>query len=302
MAKALKYESIMIPLASTDQIHMTRFYSNKNNLGTPVFLVHGFMQDSSCFYASDGSGLACFLAQQGYDVFVADLRGKGKSWPSVNGNFDFGVHHMINEDIPALLKKIVEKRGPVPQIWMGHGLGGVLLCSYYARYGDNLAPVTNIAHFGVSRYRKPSTAKIQRFRDRLYRYLASTLIAIKGYFPAKTFLLGNCNESARSYKDYMQWTHSAHWLDENDGFSYSQAVAERHWPPSFYFSSAGDQRSGNTENIRLFMKELGLHDARMMTLSRRDGNLRDYSHLEMIGHIDGNEDHFPILVNWLQRS
>jgi predicted alpha/beta hydrolase len=302
MGKALKYESITIPLASADQIHMTRFYSDKNNLGAPVFLMHGFTQDSRCFYASDGSGLACFLAQQGYDVFVADLRGKGKSWPSVSGSFDFGVHHMINEDIPAILKKIVEKRGPVPQIWMGHGLGGVLLCSYYARYGNSFAPVTKMAHFGVSRYRKPLTAKIQSFRDRLNRYLSLALIAINGYFPAKTFLLGNCNESAGSYKDYIKWTHSTHWLDENDGFSYFQAVAKRHWPPSFYFSSVADYRFGNTENVRLFMKELGVHDARMMILSRRDGNLRDYTHLEMVGHVDGNNDHFPILLDWLKNT
>lgn len=302
MPQALKYESITIPLVSADQIHMTRFYSDKNSLGTPVFLLHSFMQDSCSFYASDGSGLACFLAQEGYDVFVADLRGKGKSRPSVSAKVDFGIHQLINEDIPAILKKIVEQRGAVPQIWVGHGLGGVLLCSYFARYGDSLAPVSKMVHFGVSRYRQPATTKIQGFRDRLYRYLSSALIAVNGYLPAKTFLLGDSNESAGSYKDYMRWIRSTEWVDENDGFSYSQAAAERDWPASFYFSSAADCRWGSPDSVRLFVNELGVHDARMLILSRRGGNVRDYNHLEMVGHIDGNEDHFPILLDWLKNA
>ncbi|MFT5693855.1 MAG: hypothetical protein ACI92E_003198 [Oceanicoccus sp.] len=37
-------------------------------------------------------------------------------------------------------------------------------------------------------------------------------------------------------------------------------------------------------------------------LSRRDGNLRDYTHLEMVGHVDGNNDHFPILLDWLKNT
>jgi len=279
---------------------MRRFYRDKDNLGAPVFLLHTFMQDSTCFYATDGTGLACYLAQQGYDVFVADLRGKGKSWPSVNGHTDFGVHHMVNEDIPAIVKKIVKKRGPVPQIWIGHGLGGVLLCSYYARYGNTLAPVAKMAHFGVRRYRQRLDVIVKSLLDSLQRSLSSVLIAINGYLPAKTFLMGSCNESAGSYRDYVQWTNSAEWFDANDGFSYSAAAEQRQWPPSFYFASTADSLCGHPENVRMFMKELGAHDARMMVLSRRDGNMRDYSHLEMVSHKDADGDHFPILLSWLK--
>ena len=84
MKKQLKYESITVPLPSTDQAHLTRFYRDKRNLGTPVFMLHSTLQDSSTFFSDKGTGLACYLARQGYDVFVGDMRGKGKSWPQVN--------------------------------------------------------------------------------------------------------------------------------------------------------------------------------------------------------------------------
>ena len=296
----LKYESIMASLPSTDQVHMTRFYLDKKRLGAPVFMLHSTLEDGSTFFSDEGTGLACYLARQGYDVYVADLRGKGKSWPQVSSRSSFGTHQAITEDIPALLNKIVIKRGRVPQIWIGHGWGSVLMCSYYARFGEQLCPVSRMAHFGARRQISTFNPSKKFYINFLWLKLSSWLVRISGYLPAKTLRLGRCNESQGNYRDYLSWSLHNDWSDSEDGFCYGEAICEQQLPPSFYFASEGDKAYGDPADVRQFMKELGPHDGRMLVLSRKSGNLRDYNHLEIVNHEDAEQDHFPLLLEWLR--
>ncbi len=306
MSKPLQYELITVSLPSADQVHLIRLYTengatNKNSQGTPVFMLHSSMQDSSTFYSENGKGLARYLAQRGFDVYVADLRGKGKSWPQIGAKSNFGSHQAINEDIPALLQKIVSKRGVVPQVWIGHGWGSVLLCSVYARYADQFAPVAKMVHFAARRRIQPSNKLKSLLFNVVLTKLAPVLVALHGYLPVRWLRLGVGNESAGSYADYMKWTVSPDWLDTVDGFNYGEAVRRQLLPSSFYFAAKGDQAWGDPVDVRDFIQELGPHDGRLMVLSRAGGNLQNYGHLEQLQHSDCERDHFPVLLTWLQQ-
>ena len=302
MSPRLKYQSIKVSLPSTDHAHLTRFYMDKNQLGSPVFMLHSTLQDGSTFFSDDGSGLACYLARQGYDVFVGDMRGKGKSWPQVNASSVFGAHQTINEDIPAMAHKIKMLRGDIPQIWVGHGWGSVLMTSYYARYGNSLCTIAKMAHFAARRQIQSSNLSKSLFIDLLWRKLGKLLIAFNGYMPGKRMRLGVSNESKIGYQDYLAWSSTDQWIDTQDGFSYGDAIRQQQLPPSFYFAASSDKAYGDPEDVRQFMKELGPHDGRLMVLSRRGGNARDYSHLNMVRHKDCDTDHFPLLLDWLQQA
>lgn len=302
MKNTLKHESIMVSVASGEQVHMMRFYEDKNCLGTPVFMLHSAAQEGKSFYDGRGGGLACYLARQGYDVYVGDLRGRGKSWPKVNPFSKFGSHQLITEDIPAMLKKIISKRGPVPQVWVSHGWGGVLMCAYYARFADSLCPVARMVHFAVRRQAHPISLQQKWWFNVVMGPLSRLLIRINGYLPAKFLRLGSCNESARIYQDYQQWSQQERWIDTEDGFDYGQAILQQQLPPSFYFASRGDTIYGHADHIRQFMMELGPHDGRLMVLDQQAGSLHDYGHDEMLHHEDCEEDHFPLLLDWLEEA
>lgn len=299
MTVRLKYESLMVPLPSTDQLHMTRFYRDKDNLGSPVFILHSAFSDSSHFYADDGSGIACFLAQQGYDVYVGDLRGKGKSWPTINSKSDFGCHQHIVEDIPALIQRIVKKRGAMPQIWIGHGWGGVLLSAFYARYADKFCPVSKMIHFGVRR-RAVSSSFSSALSSLVFNSVAPLIMRMVGYFPSKALRIGTCDQSKSFFQNFQQWSKNEQWVDEEDGFCYGDAIRETPWPASYYIASRADTFFGHPGDVRLFMKEIGNHDGRMLILSKKDGNLQDYDHVDMVAHPNANSDHFPMMLNWLE--
>lgn len=302
MSDKLSYESIMVSVPSTSQVHMMRFYRDKKQPGAPVFMLHSNLNDGTVFYDNNGGGLARYLARRGYDVYVADLRGKGKSWPEVNGFADFGNHQLITEDIPALINKIILKRGPIPQIWVSHGWGGVLLCAYYARYGDNLCPVAKMVHFGVRRKSSVSNIKKQVLIGFIWNRLARLFVKVSGYMPAKLLRLGTANDSRGNYRDFIEWSTSTQWSDTQDGFCYGEAIQQQTLPASYYFASQSDHVYGHPDDVRQFMQELGPHDARMMVLSRDGGNLRDYNHVDMLQHRDCEQDHFPLLLNWLRQA
>ena len=102
----LKYESLFIPINKTDTLHLQRIYKNPD--GDPVFMLHGSIENGKIFYSNSGKGFAPYLANNNYDVFVADLRGRGKSSPSINTHSNFGLIEAINEDMPAFINKIIE--------------------------------------------------------------------------------------------------------------------------------------------------------------------------------------------------
>ncbi|PTB97869.1 hypothetical protein C9994_00645 [Marivirga lumbricoides] len=88
-------------------LHLRRFFTP--DAKASIFLLHGSIEDGRIFYSKSGKGLAPFLAQNGYDVFVADLRGKGKSTPNISPESDFGQKEAIMEDMPAFMDYINQK-------------------------------------------------------------------------------------------------------------------------------------------------------------------------------------------------
>ncbi len=205
MAKPLQQDSIMVSVKGGDQLHLKRLYRDKNNLGPPVLMVHGKVEDGRIFYSGGSQGLGNYLAERGYDVFVADLRGKGKSWPVIGPRSQFGYHQTVTEDIPALVKGIVKRRGEQQQIWIAHGLGGVFLTAYLARFGQGICPVSRIVHFGTRRSIQINNWEKRIVIDWIWRGLATKLVQFNGYLPARALRLGTMDESARSYEDNLQW-------------------------------------------------------------------------------------------------
>ena len=97
-------QSLMVSLPGGDQLHIRRLTDNPD--GPPVMLLHGLLEGGTLFYARDGHGLAHFLAQHGFDVFVPDFRGKGRSWPPVSRWSSYRVNEAVTQDMPAILDAI----------------------------------------------------------------------------------------------------------------------------------------------------------------------------------------------------
>lgn len=276
------------------QLNLRRCYRHKD--GIPVLMVAGAQECGDIFWPEAAeAGLAPFLADCGFDVFVADLRGKGISWPSVSRNSDWGLRALITEDIPAHLAKIAKLRPATPQFWVGHGMGSLLLSGCYARLDILPAPVMGMVHFAAARRCELSNL----LKSMNYARWQSQLSLTSILFGGSSVTLPN-SDSRQVMRELSQWHSSAEWIEQEDSFSYREGLRQKGMPPSIYYALAGRGLWGNVADTRLWMRELGNHDAQLLSLGQANGNLRNYDQHSMLTHKDACDDHFVHLYVWMQ--
>lgn len=294
----IQSESIFVQVNDTDKLHLKRFYSDPG--GQPVFMVHGSIENGKIFYSASGKGLAPFLAKEGFDVFVADLRGRGKSTPLIGRGSGHGLTEILKEDIPAFIEKIKEIKGNVPQHWIAHSWGGVLFLSYLAR---NLEKVNLASMVFYATKRRISIRSFKRFYliDFFWNFISSIYVRVFGYLPATGIKMGSDNETIKSHKQTNDWVYSKDWIDWEDGFDYSAALKKLNLPPILSITGEGDNVLGHPVDVQLLLDEIGEQDYVLRIIGKSTGYKNNYDHINLLTHPDCTEDHFPEAVEWMKR-
>lgn len=101
----------------------------------PILCIPGLGADSHNFDAPAPSGLAGWLAEKGFDVWVIDLRGTGMSDVPPGTWSDITFDDFFRLDVAAALDHIVETTGAPSVMTIGHSMGGMIL---YALLGMGL--------------------------------------------------------------------------------------------------------------------------------------------------------------------
>jgi len=290
-------ESICIPVENGNVLHMRRIRPEKP--GPAVFMLHGAVENAQIFYSENGKGLGPFLAENGYDVYAADLRGRGLSTPHVGRGSDYGQNEAINTDIPAFLEKIRLIRGSWPDFWIAHSWGGVLLTSHIARYPERSASIKAMVYFGSKRMVRVWNIQKILLIDLVWKRLSRLIIKIWGYLPAKKFRMGSDDESDRSHLHCKLWVQNTGWIDRDDGFDYGSAVKKTVLPQILYLAAENDMCLGNPADVKFFMEESG-GGGRFVLIGKKYGNRHDYDHVSMMTHPDAPADHFPLVLQWMR--
>jgi predicted alpha/beta hydrolase len=297
--RTVQQQSIPVPLAGGDILNLQRFSGAVP--GPPVLMLHGAIENSRIFYSGSGRGLATYLARNGFDVYVADLRGRGKSRPPIDRSSSFGQTEAITEDIPAFVEAIIKLRGPVPQQWVAHSWGGVLFSSVIARFPEYTKQVASLVYFGSKRtIRVWNIHRILKL-DLVWNRLCPLACLIAGYLPARQLRIGSDSETAKSYRQSSAWVKNDAWIDSDDGFDYGAAIKEISLPPIWYIAAEQDHALGHPDDVRDFMDSAGRQECRYTVLSRSNCNRHDYDHITMLTHPDAVRDHFPEVLEWLRQ-
>src|SRR5262249_59578807 len=91
-----------------------------------VVLQHGLGSNGLLFLVR-GVSLAEHLAELGFDCYVTELRGAGRSQRPRGG---WALDDYLERDLPALLERVREHSGQRELSFIGHSLGGALMWMY----------------------------------------------------------------------------------------------------------------------------------------------------------------------------
>jgi len=290
-------ESLFISLNSTDKLHLKRFCGDAH--GPVVFLLHGSIENGKIFYSRSGKGLAPFLAKNGFDVFVADLRGRGGSTPSIGRHAGYGLTESIHEEIPVFMQEVKRIRNNAPMCWMAHSWGGILLLCYYA-HNPQAVNISSMVFFGTKRRIRVTGWKKFWLVDVSYNLLFSLVVALNGFVNVKWFRAGSDNETRKAHRQTYHWVTSDEWRDE-DGFDYLHAFRKLSLPPILFITGSNDEVLGHQSDVRLLMEEIGQKNDELYVAGKSNSNLHDYDHVTLLTHPDAPNDHFGYVLDWVNR-
>ena len=338
----LKVNSIWVSLSGGEQLHLRHFlpaagapnqpdvahFSSEllNRLtdshGQPrrsVFMLHGEAECGRIFYDDSNRGLARYLAGLGYEVFVADLGGRGRSLVPEQQQSSLTVHDLITEAIPALLQSaaqhsvvvtntqqaaVAEALKPCatgPDVWVAHGFGAVLLSAAWARMPEAQRCAKQWVFFN-GRRRFSATQRIAGLCVKLFCHsLTEKVVSWRNLFPATRLGLGTADENASWYRTYVSWMHGESWCGD-DGFDYPAALLSAKVPPTLHLAAASDKVFSSLVDVRNFIHELGPHDARLLVVDQIAASKRRYNHLSMLLDQCAEQDLFVPLESWLTQG
>lgn len=325
--QAVKVYSIWVSTKSGEQLHLRQFrldglanneaiaertHSDKAlpGLGRSVFMLHGEAECGRIYYDNKGNGLAWHLAQQGYEVFVADLGGRGRSLSLEEGVSKLSVYDCIVEAIPLMIQAAgrnsvwcdEQYRFHGPDIWVGHGFGAVMLSAAWTRLEENLRTARQMIFFSGKRYITQRSNWKNLFVKLLCHRWTEKWVGWKNLFPATRLGLGTADENASWYRTYVNWMQHKSWKCDQDGFDYCQALRNSPLPPTQHIASQSESCLSSLQDIRAFIKELGPHDARLLIMDKMSGDRRSYNHLSMLLDNHAVKDVFEPLSKWLSKK
>lgn len=273
-----------------------------------VLLVHGAISNGKIFWSGSGRGLAPFLAAQGCNCFVADLRGRGYSAPSLEeehratGQVLHGQLGTIRDDLPTLAAAVsaLSNRPDQRQSWVAHSWGGVLLAAAYARSGPaSLPDVDSLMCFGTKRH-------ISQWRSLDYlrmvavgwNLLCPLAARAWGYLPGPDMQrlgIGMDGETEASLRECRAWVDSpVAWVDPADGFDYGTAWANLASPPppTWHLCGSEDTVLGHPKDVRRWADQTPGPGARFT-------ELEGYGHNDMVTGRKCDVEHFPEVSEWI---
>ena len=182
-----------------------------------VVLGHAMMLNRKRVDWPPGRGLASTLAQHGFAVLNADLRGHGESTPHASPQVDWSYDDLVFHDTPALIRAARERWPEVPLALVGHSLFGHVAAAYVAMQPDS--PVRAVVGLAANiwlRHLEPN--RLRWWRKRLYAEFVALIIAIFGYAPVRLLRQGTDDEAATYFRQIVSWIRSGRWttLDGRD--------------------------------------------------------------------------------------
>lgn len=289
----------------------------------PVICSHGMAGSHYIYDLHPDYSLARHLAQNGFDTWLVDLRGRGDSWPddgpdpSLQWSFDDFVAH----DLPAAVGLVCEQTGAEQVFWLGMEMSGQVL---YAAAIDGAAsrirgavtcgsPVLTPASALVPGITSaPKTRKGGRVPFRGGSRFAGPVLAYGGFSilessfrrcntvplaVSRYFRNGVPDEATDLVDQFAAWIHEGVMRSRDGSVVYSDRLGEVELPLLVIAAAHDLQRPA--EAVRAAFDAFGSTDKTFLCPGIADGFSVDFGHDDLLAGLAAPTEVFPRIADWL---
>ncbi len=266
-------------------------YGQPNENKQPVVLVHGSFTNRGFWLSSQGIGFARHLVEQGFDVWLMEMRGHGLS-PRNQAYKDNCLEQYALSDVPAINEFVIEKTGLKP-IWLGHSMGGVLISTALTAGTLPEVQVAGIALLGTQIVRRRWYLQIPFVTS-----LGKLWFSVKPEMDGRKLKIGPENEPAGIAKEYLRWLGLlGRWR-----LRHNKTPLMAKWKglniPMIAMVGKDDQ-SDPEKYCRQFYELCGSDKKEFKLLAKDQGFSRDFGHVDMVVSKDAAKEVWPHLSDWL---
>jgi pimeloyl-ACP methyl ester carboxylesterase len=262
-----------------------------HKLTIPVVLIHGSYSTRSFWVSDKGMGLGVYLAEQGFDVWIPELRGHGLSPKGVSFS-EITAEDQIRYDLPAIQDAVFTMTG-TSAFWIGHSFGGLFALAALSMSWMNQEKVAGMVTFGSQITMGDGYLKIPPVAWSL-----SAILKLLGNFPAPAFGLGPEVEAAGTMLETIRWKKFRGKWTNSEGVSYWKGLEEIKIPVLTY--AAANDKNDPPAGCRKIHKRLGSLDKMFMVLGKDAGFSKDYDHVGMVVSKEAQQEVWPDLAGWLK--
>lgn len=265
------------------ELALTRF-AGEATRPVPVVLTHGTFSNARIC-----GRLAGYLAGQGFDCWVLELRGRGESQRKIsNPTFEaFGLF-----DVPAALEAVRAHTGRQRLLLVGHSGGGLAFLMHLARVPAARADVVGLAMLASQATEAATTVGGCLMLG--FGWVAEMLL---GYSPGRACGVGPENEPKGILRQWFRWNLARRWTG-SDGFDYLSALSELAMP-ILCLAGAGDRYIAPVRGCRRVFDALAGTDKEWVLCGRFGGFSEDYGHARIIASRAAEREIWPRIRDWL---
>lgn len=260
------------------------------NRGIAVILLHGSFSNRRFWYSPKGIGLGAYLARQGFDVWIPEMRGHGLS----RRNQDYAKNRVADYaryDLPAIGAFVREQSAQTPH-WIGHSLGAITLAAALGARHLEASAVASAALFGCQVSRTHWPLKIPPV-EWAGRWLLKRFAHVSG----PRFKRGPEDEPAGVMIEALRWNGLFGRFGDADA-DWWKGLAQVD-VPLLAVSAAGDEQDPDWACRQLF-EQVGSEHRQYLCLGRGQGFTGDFGHVEMLVSKAAQAEVWPLTAQWLK--
>jgi len=320
----------------------------------PVILCHGLGYNLLFWDLDKNVSLPRYLAQNGYDVWSLSLRGASPSSQPINsflrrvGRFNFNpqvlatlqkrlsdlkmldwsVDNHIKYDVPAAIRFVKQQTQHNQVHWIGHSMGGMIMCAYLGSTSPEEAGVNSFVGVGVPMVVfAPLSNPMQFLLDSQAalgigsRIMGSSSPATLGVIfgdlgtPMDKLFYNtdNINEgvlrllflqaeeeiSPSQFKQLINMVRTERFQSLDEKVDYASGLAQITTPTCFIAGTVDNMAT--TGAVRYAYRQIASEDKQFDLFGRVNSDRNDYGHNDLvIGKYAGKEV-YPVIRKWLDQ-